>query len=69
MKGLLAGVVGPEIRKTWAATVHHSTNVLLKFLGKQAEQKQVGKSLCTSVQNSLKKKNANYFLLPSTPFL
>ena len=61
MKGLLAGVVGPEIRKTWAATVHHSTNVPLKFLGKQAEQKKVGKSLCTSVQKLPEKEKCKLF--------
>lgn len=47
MIGLFAGIVGPEIRKRRVATVHHSTDVLLKFLGKQAEQKKLGKFLST----------------------
>jgi len=55
MIGLFAGIVGPEIRKTLVTTVHHSTDVLLKFLGKQAEQKKLGKFLST-FKHSLKKK-------------
>lgn len=67
MIGLFAGIVGPEIRKARVATVHHSTDVLLKFLGKQAEQKKLGKFLST-FKHSLKKKTECKLLpLPSGP--